>query len=44
MNAVLFFTIHVAADMIPFFNNETRLSRFFHFVGKNTAKEATAYN
>ena len=42
MDAVLLFTIDIAADMVPPFQDQALLAGLMHLVGKDTAKEAAA--
>ena len=42
MDAVLLFTIDIAADMAPTFQDQALLAGLMHLVGKDTAKEAAA--
>ena len=42
MDAVLFFTIDIAADLVPPFQDQALPAGLMHLVGKDTAKEAAA--
>ena len=42
VDAVLFFAIDVAADMIAAFDDEAGFAAFFHFMGEDSAEKAAA--